>query len=217
VLLAGANTVDAVIVYLAALATGHPVLLAAGDQPATVEALIAAYDPDLVVRSGDAGPRIHERHVVAAHPLHPDLALLLSTSGSTGAAKLVRLSHDNLQANATSIATYLAIGGGDRAATTLPMHYCYGVSVINSHLLRGASLLLTDHSVADPGFWRCSAPAAGPASPGCPTPSTCSTGSASTGCTCRHCATSPRPAAGWHPTACAATPPPAAEAAGTWW
>jgi long-subunit acyl-CoA synthetase (AMP-forming) len=122
VLLAGANTVDAVIAYLAALATGHPVLLAPGDQPATVEALIAAYDPDIVVRAADAGPRIQERHAVAAHPLHPDLALLLSTSGSTGAAKLVRLSHDNLQANATSIATYLAIGGGDRAATTLPMH-----------------------------------------------------------------------------------------------
>jgi acyl-coenzyme A synthetase/AMP-(fatty) acid ligase len=153
VLLAGANTIDAVIVYLAALATGHPMLLAPGDQPATVEALIAAYDPDIVVHAADAGPRIQERHAVAAHPLHPDLALLLSTSGSTGAAKLVRLSHDNLQANATSIATYLAIGGGDRAATTLPMHYCYGLSVINSHLLRGASLLLTDHSVADPGFW----------------------------------------------------------------
>ncbi len=155
VLLAGANTVDAVIVYLAALATGHPVLLAPGDQPATVEALIAAYDPDIVVRAADAeaGPRIQERHAVAAHPLHPDLALLLSTSGSTGTAKLVRLSHNNLQANAISIATYLAIGGGDRAATTLPMHYCYGLSVINSHLLRGASLLLTDHSMADPGFW----------------------------------------------------------------
>ena len=73
VLLAGANTVEAVIVYLAALATGHPVLLAPGDQPATVEALIAAYDPDIVVRAADAEarPRIQERHVVAAHPLHP--------------------------------------------------------------------------------------------------------------------------------------------------
>jgi acyl-CoA synthetase (AMP-forming)/AMP-acid ligase II len=157
VLLVGGNTIDSVIVYLAALASGHPLLLAPGDQPVTIDALIAAYDPDIVVRVHGVGERprvgIEERRAIAAHDLHPDLALLLSTSGSTGAAKLVRLSHDNLQANATSIATYLAIGGGDRAATTLRMHYCYGLSVINSHLLRGASLLLTGHSVADPGFW----------------------------------------------------------------
>ena len=59
----------------------------------------------------------------------------------------------NLQSNAESISEYLNIGPNDRAATTLPMSYCYGLSVINSHLLRGAGLVLTDLSVVDPCFW----------------------------------------------------------------
>jgi acyl-CoA synthetase (AMP-forming)/AMP-acid ligase II len=153
VLLSGANTVASVVGYLAALAAGHPTLLVPGDHRRAVESMIATYDPDVVVTGVDDRLVIEERRAVSAHPLHPDLALLLSTSGSTGSAKLVRLSHENLQANAESIASYLAIERGDRAATTLPMHYCYGLSVINSHLLRGACLILTDRSVADPGFW----------------------------------------------------------------
>jgi acyl-CoA synthetase (AMP-forming)/AMP-acid ligase II/fucose 4-O-acetylase-like acetyltransferase len=153
VLLAGANTTDAVVVYLAALAAGHPLLLAPGERAGAVEALVAAYDPDIVVRPDGGRSLIDERRPESAHTLHPDLALLLSTSGSTGSPKLVRLSQANLQANAASIADYLDIRGSDRAATTLPMHYCYGLSVINSHLLRGAGLILTDLSVADSCFW----------------------------------------------------------------
>ncbi|HEY1156155.1 MAG TPA: non-ribosomal peptide synthetase, partial [Arthrobacter sp.] len=57
------------------------------------------------------------------------------------------------QANAESIASYLGITAADRAVTTLPMSYCYGLSVINSHLLRGATLVLTGLSVVDPCFW----------------------------------------------------------------
>ncbi|KUO18730.1 AMP-binding protein [Streptomyces dysideae] len=159
VLLAGANRLDALVVYLAALAAGHPLLLVPGDNDTTLRSLVAAYDPDVVVRprtetEGDATTwLLDERRPGSTHTLHPDLALLLSTSGSTGSPKLVRLSHANLQSNAESIATYLDIRDGDRAATTLPMHYCYGLSVINSHLTRGAGLILTDLSVSDTTFW----------------------------------------------------------------
>ncbi|HET8683362.1 MAG TPA: non-ribosomal peptide synthetase [Micromonosporaceae bacterium] len=153
VLLAAANTVDCVVVYLAALAAGHPLLMVPGDRPESVRSLVDAYDPDVVARATGRRCRLDERRPVSAHTLHPDLALLLSTSGSTGSPKLVRLSHENLHANADAIAGYLAIRVGDRAATTLPMHYCYGLSVINSHLLRGAGLILTGLSVAGPHFW----------------------------------------------------------------
>lgn len=85
--------------------------------------------------------------------LHPDLALLLTTSGSTGSPKLVRISYDNLLANAESIAQYLEITAEERPITTLPMHYSYGLSVINSHLLRGATLLLTPRSIMEKEFW----------------------------------------------------------------
>ncbi|MEU7112948.1 AMP-binding protein [Streptomyces sp. NPDC046182] len=153
VLVPGANTVGALVVHLAALSAGHPVLLVPGDHPEAVESLTAAYDPDIVVHPGTGEWRIEERRPGSAHTFHPDLALLLSTSGSTGSPKLVRLSYENLQANAESIATYLKIRDTDRAATTLPMHYCYGLSVVHSHLLRGAGLVLTELSVADACFW----------------------------------------------------------------
>ncbi|MCP9946693.1 AMP-binding protein [Streptomyces somaliensis] len=154
VLLPGANEVGALVVHLAALSAGHPVLLVPGGRPEAVAALTAAYDPDVVVHPKAGGEwRIEERRAASAHTLHPDLALLLSTSGSTGSPKLVRLSYENLQANAESIAAYLGIRDTDRAATTLPMHYCYGLSVVHSHLLRGAGLVLTGLSVADACFW----------------------------------------------------------------
>lgn len=85
--------------------------------------------------------------------LHNNLALLLTTSGSTGSPKLVRLSYENIHANALSIATYLQLSDIERPITTLPMHYSYGLSVINSHLISGATILLTDKSIAQKEFW----------------------------------------------------------------
>lgn len=153
VALAAANDLDSLVAYLAALVAGHPLILLPEDKPAALESLVTAYDPDVVLRPGGGTTVLEERRPGTRHELHPDLALLLSTSGSTGSPKLVRLSQKNLQSNAESIAEYLGIDSGDRAATTLPMSYCYGLSVINSHLLRGAGLVLTDLSVVDPCFW----------------------------------------------------------------
>ena len=85
--------------------------------------------------------------------LHDDLAALLTTSGSTGSPKCVRLSYQNLQANAESIVEYLSISEFDRPITTLPSHYSFGLSVINSHLIQGATILLTAKSVMERGFW----------------------------------------------------------------
>jgi acyl-CoA synthetase (AMP-forming)/AMP-acid ligase II len=153
VLIAGTNKVEVVVTYLAALRAGHPVLLASDDNPDHLDGLIDTYRPDVVVRTLDGNTVVEELDRQSRHELHPDLALLLSTSGSTGSPKLVRLSHDNVQANAESIAEYLGIRPTDRAVTTLPMHYCYGLSVVHSHLLRGAALILTNSSVTDTRLW----------------------------------------------------------------
>ena len=135
VALEAAPTIEFVVAYLAALADGHPVLLLAeGDRERHAQ-LLAEYQPG------------------SDEDLHPDLALLLSTSGSTGSPKLVRLSRANVLANARSIADYLDLRATDVAVTALPLHYCYGLSVLHSHLLVGASIVLTDLSVADACFW----------------------------------------------------------------
>ena len=85
--------------------------------------------------------------------LHPELALLLATSGSTGSPKLVRLSRQNLESNALSIMEYLKLTESERAITCLPMQYTYGLSVMNSHFQAGACVLLTTSSVVQQQFW----------------------------------------------------------------
>ena len=147
--LRGANRVEVLVALLAALRARHPVLLTGpGDT-----SIGAAWAPDVVIDVDGGEVRIDERRATAAHELHPDLALLLSTSGTTGSPKLVRLSHENLDANASAIADALGIRDSDRAMTTLPLHYCYGLSVVTSHLARGAGLVLTERSVVDRCFW----------------------------------------------------------------
>jgi acyl-CoA synthetase (AMP-forming)/AMP-acid ligase II len=92
-------------------------------------------------------------HCPYTTPLNESLALLLTTSGSTGSRKLVRLSHDNLISNAKSIVEYLRIGTDERSIQSLPMQYSYGLSLINSHLLAGATIVLTPHSFMAREFW----------------------------------------------------------------
>ncbi len=88
------------------------------------------------------------------YPLHEDLALLLTTSGSTGSPKLVRQSYENILDNAKSIVQYLELDEEERPITTLPMNYTYGLSIINSHLLVGAGILVTDKSLVQKEFWK---------------------------------------------------------------
>lgn len=149
VLLQGENTIDSVVNYLAALRGGHPVILVDTGRFVSAGDLRARFDPDVVV-----GPDLWEEHRLATrHALHPELRLLLSTSGSTGSPKLVRLSATNLQSNATAIADYLKLTGADRGVTSLPLAYSYGLSVLHSHLEVGAGVVLTRRSVVEPDFW----------------------------------------------------------------
>lgn len=87
-------------------------------------------------------------------PVNEKLSVLLTTSGSTGSPKLVRLSKENLRSNALSIVEYLHITEEERPVTGLPMYYSFGLSIINSHLLAGATLLLTPASYVEREFWQ---------------------------------------------------------------
>ena len=113
---------------------------------------------DLLTSYGFQSVEEHEGYILCKfnypfYELHSNLSLLLSTSGSTGSPKLVRLSASNLLANAKSISEYLTISREDRPITSLPFHYSYGLSVINSHLILGAKILMTNFSIASKEFW----------------------------------------------------------------
>ncbi|AWB94327.1 AMP-dependent synthetase [Agromyces badenianii] len=164
VMIEGGNALEPVVTYLAALEGGHVVLFVDGDPARSAEhrrGLIERFDPDIVATgpngAGTAASvapwHLDERREGTRHELHPELAMLASTSGSTGSPKLVRLSRENVVSNAIAIGDSLQLGPSDRAITTLPLHYCYGLSVVNSHLVSGAGVALTERSVVDDGFW----------------------------------------------------------------
>ena len=156
------NTVDHIAAYFGLLRKNCvPLLLDAHLEEGALQKLERCYQPDAVisfengmlVRRKTQEGELWTQNSSPVGRLHPDLALLLSTSGSTGDPKLTRLSYKNLQSNAKAICSYLKIDPSQRAVTNLPMHYTYGLSVIHSYALAGASLLVTDLTMFEEGFW----------------------------------------------------------------
>ncbi len=163
------NSTAGIASYLAALRTGHAVLLINANTDTSLKSLIFdMYSPEIIIFTSGK-PEIPEGYktvspsvsgltaAFAQQPsggsIYPDTALLLSTSGTTGSPKLVRLSYENIQANAVSIAEYLGITPDENSITSLPVSYSFGLSVVNSHLLAGASLVCTNTSVVTKDFW----------------------------------------------------------------
>lgn len=163
------NSIGSVAGYVSFINAGIvSVLLNAHLEKGLLQHLLAAYQPsylwlpDEQADGFDGMEKVYGCHGYCllktpydkAYPLFPELALLLTTSGSTGSPKLVRQSYDNIKANAESIIEYLHLDSSERPITTLPMNYTYGLSIINSHLLAGATVLVTDKSLAQKEFWQ---------------------------------------------------------------
>jgi acyl-CoA synthetase (AMP-forming)/AMP-acid ligase II len=151
------QNIDTVVGYLAARLGGHATIMMAGNLSGNLKRrIVEAYRPHYLWRS----PNIEENYELETlkdglvTKINRQLALLLPTSGSTGSPKHVRLSEANLDANAQSIIEYLRIDKSDRPITSLPFHYSYGLSVLNSHIQAGATLCVTGLSVSQGEFWK---------------------------------------------------------------
>ncbi len=162
------NQVGSVLGYLSFL--NHrivPVLLNAHMDVELFQRLLDIYQPSFLwlpseqVRKITDGQAVYETYGYALvkteyqieYTLFEELGLLLTTSGSTGSPKFVRQSYYNILSNANAIAKYLELDETERPITTLPMNYTYGLSIINSHVLVGAAVFLTDASLMQKEFW----------------------------------------------------------------
>jgi acyl-CoA synthetase (AMP-forming)/AMP-acid ligase II len=161
------NTTGSIIGYLAMLKSSVPAVMLDGDKGTDViQLLINIYQPQYLwlpttrVSEFEGATTVIDVEDYTLlqfnwpnYEIHPDVALMLTTSGSTGSPKLVKLTAKNLVSNAESIAEYLEITASERPITSLPMNYSYGLSVINSHLLKGSTILLTYKAVIQKEFW----------------------------------------------------------------
>jgi len=144
------NDVATIVELYAALATGVPIaLLDRQLDDRRARAWIERYRPEVVTGRAFGGPLPRG----GAAP-HRDLALLLSTSGTLGSPRMVRLAGAAVEANARAIAEALAIGPDEIAVTSLPLAYAYGLSIVTSHLAAGATVVVTAESVVSERFWR---------------------------------------------------------------
>ncbi len=142
------RTVETLIAYVGAARRGYAVHLLDPTKKDANNALVQRYRPDVLIEPG-------KRPIVMGpgHGIAPELSILLSTSGSTGTPKLVKLSHNNIAANTASIIEYLGLSQTDVGITSLKPHYSYGLSVVNTHLATGASIVVSDLGADDPAFW----------------------------------------------------------------
>lgn len=162
------NTLGSLLGYVASI-QGHivPLLLDACTDANLLKQLLEIYRPRYLwlpencgcyEEGQDTGFSMLNYHLVStgycnSPPLFDGLALLLTTSGSTGSPKLVRQSYRNIESNTRSIVDYLRLSDAEKAITTLPMNYTYGLSIINSHLYVGATILMTEKTMMQKEFW----------------------------------------------------------------
>lgn len=156
--------------FLSLIEARHPVALLDSQSPfSSVLGLIEKYQPDVIVDPSQnclnelvssplkglgrvSSPTIWRALNKGPVP-HEDLAVLLTTSGSTGSPKFVRLSSSNVRTNALQIVSSLGIRADDRSITALPLFYSFGMSVLTSHVIAGASVLVTTASMLEEEFW----------------------------------------------------------------
>ncbi len=164
-LVAPANDIASAVAILAAWSAGIAVaLIDPAAELAARNAFVSAFKPE-VTFTPQAG---FIATGLSGEPVRPGTGILMSTSGTTGSSKFVRLPSEALFANANQIARVLAINERDIGICHLPLHYSYGLSVLLSHIESGAAAFLTDEKITSPDFGTKISAAGGTHLPGVP-------------------------------------------------
>ena len=160
------NSIGSILSYISCIQNKIvPLMLNASIDDSLLSNLIDIYKPKFILTPNEKilqfevngnsffGYNLYKTSYDKEYELYDDLALLLTTSGSTGSPKFVRQSYKNIESNARSIVEYLHLDENERPITSLPMNYTYGLSVINSHLMVGATICITNKTFMQKEFW----------------------------------------------------------------
>ncbi len=162
------NSVAFIAGYLAFLNTGIvPIMLGAQIDPSFIVGYIGEYRPRYLWKPRTLAISVPGFKLAASLndydllvscetvtlDLHSDLALLATTSGSTGSKKLVRQTLDNLSVNTSAITDSLHLDDNLSTITTLALNYTFGMSVLHTHLSVGSTIHLTSRSIMQKDFW----------------------------------------------------------------
>ena len=162
------NTIDSISLYVSFINKGVvPILINSDLEESLIRDIIEKYNPSYIFTPlTDQNYNLNYAEFLTYNSfsvlksensfqteLDSELAILLSSSGSTGSPKLIRISYKNLLSNTISISNYLNLNSDEIAITNLPMNYSYGLSIINSHLYVGAKIVVTEKSIIQRDFW----------------------------------------------------------------
>ena len=169
IILCADNDIFSISIYLKAIKSRTPIMMLSNDiDPSELNKILDNFKPSSLIVNQNIcidAPYQHKKvyenynifsylpNVDASSLINKNLALLLPTSGSTGLAKFVRISHNNILSNSSSIIKYLKIDASDITITTLPMSYSFGLSIINTYYNAGATLIITNNSIVSREFW----------------------------------------------------------------
>lgn len=130
-----------------------PLLLPSNIHKELLEQLSKIYEPKYIFSNRNVTKGEKFSHKSSEHSVNSQLRLLLSTSGSTGSPKLVRLSEKNIVSNTTSIIEYLNITKKEVLLCSMPLSYSYGLSLLNTHLSVGSAMHLVDISPLNKDYY----------------------------------------------------------------
>lgn len=130
-----------VTAYLGVMAAGHCVVpLPIGQSEESWKGFLEHVEPARILASERWSEEAARLPVYPPHD-NRELAALMFTSGSTGRPRAVMVTHENLFANTQDIVSYLELKRDDRCLAVLPFSYCYGASLLHTHLWVGASVV----------------------------------------------------------------------------
>ncbi len=160
------NDIETICFYLSCILRKIPTAIINGNiKSKNLKKFISKYKPKYIIIKNDnyiKGYRIidhKQKYFILKkkkkikYKISKSLALLLTTSGTTGDPKFVRLSYENFLNNIRNIIKSIKIKKSDSVITTLPISYSYGLSIINTFLYSGSKIFINEKSVMDKNFW----------------------------------------------------------------